>query len=170
MSIFKPTARAEKITDINIRNLSKLSVRVILLDVDNTVVSYKDKTPIEGTEKWISEAIKAGFELFIVSNNKSYERVKLVADMFSIPFEYLALKPLPKGFINAFKRSGCQKYECVVIGDQIFTDILGANLAGMKSVLLSPIEEETGPFFKFKRKLEKGLRKKYISKVPDISE
>ena len=170
MSVFRPTARAERITDINIRNLSKLSVRVILLDVDNTVVSYKDKTPIEGTEKWINEAVEAGFELFIVSNNKSRERVRLVAEMFSLPFEHLALKPLPKGFIKAFKRTDCCKDECVVIGDQIFTDILGANLAGMKSVLLSPIEEEEGPFFKFKRKPEKGIRKKYISKVPDISE
>lgn len=170
MSILKPTARAERITDISIRDLNKLSVRVILLDVDNTVVSYKDKAPIEGCLEWINEAIEAGFELFIVSNNQSRERVRLIAEKFSLPFEYLALKPLPKGFIRAFKRTKCYREECIVIGDQIFTDILGANLAGMKSVLLTPIEEETGFSFKIRRKLEKGLRKKYTEKVPDISE
>ena len=105
MSILKPTARAERITDISIRDLNKLSVRVILLDVDNTVVSYKDKAPIEGCLEWINEAIEAGFELIIVSNNQSRERVRLIAEKFSLPFEYLALKPLPKGFIRAFKRT-----------------------------------------------------------------
>ena len=170
MSIFKPTAMAERITDIDIRDLGKLSVRVILLDVDNTVVSYRDKTPLQGCLEWINEAIEAGFELFIVSNNQSRERVRLVAEQFSLPFEYLALKPLPKGFLKAFKRAGCDREECIVIGDQIFTDILGANLAGMKSVLLAPIEEETGASFKIRRKLEKGLREKYSKTVPDISE
>lgn len=170
MSIFKPTATAERITGINLSALSKLGVRVILLDVDNTVVSYRDKTPIDGCLEWVNEALKEGFELFIVSNNQRYERVKLVASQFSLPFEYLALKPLPKGFIRALRRTRCRREECIVIGDQIFTDILGANLAGMKSVLLAPIEEETGVSFKIRRKLEKGLREKYSKTVPDISE
>ena len=170
MSVFMPTSRAEKITDINLCNLKKLSIRVILLDVDNTVVSYRDKSPLNGVSEWISEAKEAGFEVFIVSNNRRKERVKLIADEFQIPYEYLALKPLPKGFLRAFKRVGCKKSECVVIGDQIFTDVLGANLAKMKSVLLDPIEEETGFLFKIKRKLERKMRKKYFEKVSDISE
>jgi HAD superfamily phosphatase (TIGR01668 family) len=97
------------------------------------------------------------FVLVIVSNNKP-ERVAPFANKIGLPFHALAHKPLPGGFWEAGAENRMAAEECVVIGDQIFTDILGANLAGMNCILLEPIQPETKQkFIVFKRKIERPM-------------
>ena len=98
--------------------------------------------------------------MMIISNNFK-ERVSSFGAMFGLDTLSFAIKPLPVGYLRAARRLGVRCRECAVIGDQIFTDIIGANLCRMKSILLSPIEPEEGFTFKARRFLERGLRKKF---------
>ena len=106
---------------------------------------------------------KSGFRMIIISNNFK-NRVQAFGSVFGLDTLSFAVKPLPVGYLRAARRLGVKHRECVIIGDQIFTDILGANLCGMKSVLLTPIEPEEGFTFRVRRSLERGLRKKYHSR------
>ena len=85
--------------------------------------------------------------------------------MFGLDTLCFAMKPLPIGYLRAARRLKVKCRECVIVGDQIFTDVVGANLCGMKSVLLDPIEPEDGLTFKVRRFFERGLRKKFQSRT-----
>ena len=138
MHIFQPTAVRERVTEITPQFLQSLGVRALLLG-------------------------EAGFRMIIISNNFK-GRVGSFGAVFGLDTLSFALKPLPVGYLRAAKRLRVKPQECVIIGDQIFTDIVGANLCGMKSVLLSPIEPEEGFTFKVRRHFERGLREKFSSR------
>jgi HAD superfamily (subfamily IIIA) phosphatase, TIGR01668 len=161
MSIFKPTLMMKKITDILPETFHEIGVKNVLLDVDNTLASYRSHEPIDGAIEWTKEMEKAGFNLVIVSNNYR-SRVRPFAEKFGLPFITFACKPFPHGYLKAKKLLKVKSTkDCVIVGDQIFTDVIGANLCGMKSILLEPVEIETGISFDIRRGAEKNLRKKY---------
>ena len=83
------------------------------------------------------------------------------AAQFNLPFVSFACKPFPLGYLRAKKMAGTPRRECLVVGDQIFTDILGANLCGMRSVLLDPLSPDPSATVRFKRSLEGFLRPHY---------
>lgn len=160
MKFFQPTALRERVTDISPDLLKSLGVKALLLDVDNTLATYTSHTPSQGSLEWVRAMEDAGFRMMIISNNFK-ERVSSFGAMFGLDTLSFAIKPLPVGYLRAARRLGVCCRECAVIGDQIFTDIIGANLCRMKSILLSPIEPEEGFTFKARRFLERGLRKKF---------
>lgn len=158
MSLFYPTIYRRRITDVTVEDLRRLGASCVLLDVDNTLTTH-DAPELDGAVSAWLDAMRTQFSLVIVSNNNA-ERVAPFAKKIGLPFHALARKPLPGGFWEAGAENRMAAEECVVIGDQIFTDILGANLAGMKSILLEPIELETKQkFIVFKRKIERLLMK-----------
>ncbi len=161
MPVLKPTYKCKNIHDIKVDILNKMSVKVVLLDVDNTITSYISKTPLDGSVMWAKNLEDKGFKVYIVSNNFE-ERVSKIAKKFDLPYISFAMKPFPKGFRKARKALGVKAQQCVVVGDQIFTDILGANLGRMKSILVEPVEIETGFTFKIRRALEKRVRSKAL--------
>ncbi len=160
MKFFQPTALRERVTDISPDLLKSLGVKALLLDVDNTLATYTSHTPSQGSLEWVRAMEDAGFRMMIISNNFK-ERVSSFGAMFGLDTLSFAIKPLPVGYLRAARRLGVRCRECAVIGDQIFTDIIGANLCRMKSILLRPIEPEEGFTFKARRFLERGLRKKF---------
>lgn len=160
MAIFRPTALKNCVTELTPEFLSGLGVRALLLDVDNTIAAYTSHRPIPGAVEWARTMSEAGFRLVIVSNNFN-KRVSAFAAGFGLDFVSFAMKPLPFGYLKARALLKMKCGECAIIGDQIFTDVVGANLCGMKSVLLTPLEPEEGFTFKLRRHFEKGLRKKY---------
>lgn len=108
----------------------------------------------------------AGIKLIIVSNNNT-ERVTPFAEMLGLHFVPNGAKPLPIGFKRAaaeLRAAGVPKNRIAAVGDQIFTDILGANLAGIRSIFVYPIEFETSLPFKLKRAAEKPLLPKRFNK------
>lgn len=159
MKLLKPTLHCGKVTDISGEMLEKMQVKAILLDVDNTLTSYTSKKPITGTIEWVHHMEEQGYRVYIVSNNFK-ERVSHIASLFSLPFVSFALKPFPLGFKKARDGMGIHSRDCLVVGDQIFTDILGANLGGMQSVLVDPIELEKGFTFEIRRYFERFIRPK----------
>lgn len=160
MSLVKPTIMLNKITDITPELLKKLDVGYLLLDVDNTLASYISHEPIEGAVQWAADMQNKGFKLVIVSNNYK-KRVKPFAEKFGLDYISFAIKPLPYGYLRASKMLGVKPRECAIVGDQVFTDIVGANMCGMKSILLEPVELEAGFPIRIRRIFEKNIRLKY---------
>lgn len=133
-----------------------LNINTLLLDIDNTLTTHNNPEPYIGLNKWISEMTRSGIRLVIISNNKP-QRVAAFAKKVGLPYIARAVKPLPFGFNRAIKRFRCSRYNTAVVGDQLFTDILGANLANLKSILVTSITPEHGRFFRLKRKLEQRI-------------
>ena len=101
-----------------------------------------------------------GIRLMVLSNSK-YKRIEPFAARIGLPFISLGCKPLPTGYLRGVKalREKCKNV--AIVGDQIFTDVLGGNIVGVKTILLTPIKLEDGWSFKIRRKLENKLYKKY---------
>ena len=141
MSLLKPTVALDKVTDITPELLHDMKIDAILLDVDNTLAPPSDKTPYEGVQQWIDEIKAAGFSVVICSNNFN-KRIRPFSDSVGLDCVAMSFKPFPFGFNRAKKKLHEKPKAVVVIGDQIYTDILGANAAGMKSILLNPQSAE----------------------------
>ena len=142
MAVFKPTGTLHCVTELTPELLKALNVHMIVLDVDNTMSPHGSQTPFPGVRAWAQSVTASGVKLIVVSNNYK-KRVAPFAAQFNLPFVSFACR------------------ECLVVGDQIFTDILGANLCGMRSVLLDPLSPDPSATVRFKRSLEGFLRPHY---------
>ncbi len=159
--LFKPTFAMKSVLEITPEMLNEMGVKALILDLDNTLTTHNNPRPADGVTEWLNSMKAAGIKLLIVSNNHA-PRVTPFAEMLDLDFVPEGAKPLPKGYNIAVKKFGMPKNTVCAIGDQIFTDILGANLAGIKSIFVYPIEFESGFFFKIKRFFERPLLpKKY---------
>ena len=157
MGLFTPTMLKNRIYEITADELQQCGVAALLLDVDNTLTTHDAPDLTAEVRAWLADMQAAGFSLIIVSNNRA-ERVAPFAEKIGLPYYAHARKPLPFGFRAAAKQAEIHRKKCVVIGDQLFTDMLGANLAGIPSILLEPIQPETQQkFIMFKRKIEKPM-------------
>ncbi len=160
MGLFRPTVRYRRITDITTDDLRRMDVRGILLDVDNTLTTHYCPDLSDEVAAWLATVQAAGVALTVVSNAKRY-RVEPFAAKIGLSCVWLAAKPLPFGFWRGQRRLGVKRRQCLAIGDQTFTDTLGAKLAGVRVVQLEPIKlEEDKPFMMFKRRIEAYIRKK----------
>ena len=142
--------------DIEPGFLNEHGIKGLILDVDNTLTTHDHPTPAEGIVEWIRKMKNCGIRLMILSNNRE-ERVRPFAELLDLPFVSDGAKPMKKGYITAMKRMRLRAAETAAVGDQLFTDIWGANLAGIRSIYVSPIEPEGKKerFIRFKRVLEK---------------
>ena len=165
MGIFKPTVLRRRVQELSPGLLRELGVRAVLLDVDNTIAPYGVRRPVAGAAQWARGLTQEGFRVVIVSNNYK-KRVSSFAAQLGLPCISFALKPLPFGYVRAAKMLGLRCRDCAIIGDQIFTDVVGANLCGMKSVLLEPMELEEGFTFRVRRYFERGLRARWGRTFP----
>lgn len=164
MCLFYPDLLKDKITDITLTDLEKLGAQGLLLDVDNTLTKHNSQNLDREVADWIEMMKRLGIELTIVSN-ASAKRLEPFASRIGLKYVSRACKPLPFGFLRGAKRLGLPRKKCAVIGDQIFTDILGANLAGIPSIQVLPMELEKGhPFMMFKRRFERYILKSYRKK------
>lgn len=161
MSLLKPTAAVHHVTDITPEMLKELGIDSILLDVDNTLAPPTSSQPYEGVQEWIDQ-IKAQNISIVICSNNYYKRIKPFSDSVGLDCVSMSLKPFPFGFNRAKKKLHENAQSVLVVGDQIYTDVLGANLAGMKSVLLTPRSEEHGITIRIRRSLEKNIRKKLV--------
>ncbi|MDD2417594.1 MAG: YqeG family HAD IIIA-type phosphatase [Oscillospiraceae bacterium] len=160
MSLFYPDMLKNKITDITPDDLKKLGVRGLLLDVDNTLTTHGSQVLDPAISEWLDNMKALGFMPTIVSNGVS-RRVAPFAKKLGLRYISFACKPLPIGFIRGARRLGMKRRECVAIGDQSFTDIIGANLARVRSIQLLPILPEHQITLRFKRRFEGHILKRY---------
>ncbi len=156
----KPYKYFEKATLVTNEWLLENNIKALILDVDNTLTIKKGEIVLEGVMQWLSSMRSAGIRLIILSNARP-KRMEKVSKKLGLSFVGYGMKPLPFGCFVAAKRMGVKVKDCAIIGDQLFTDMLGGNLAGVKTVLVSPKELETSIGFKIKRGLERLLLKAY---------
>lgn len=136
---FIPDIKVESVFDIVPDMLQERGISLLLLDLDNTLAPYSGGTPTRELLAWKKELEEAGIRLFIVSNTKS-ERARIFAESFGVSFIQRARKPSSSGILQALKSCGKLKKQAALAGDQIFTDILGANLSGITSIVVRPLK------------------------------
>lgn len=158
--LFKPDIKLHGITDITIEHLNKYNIKALLLDVDNTMSTHHGTILTDGLLEWISSMQQNGIKFMVLSNSKKF-RTDPFATRIGLPYISMACKPLPFGYWRGIKKLGQKRKNVAIVGDQIFTDVLGGNVVGIKTILLTPIKPEDGWSFKIRRKLEKKLYKKY---------
>jgi HAD superfamily phosphatase (TIGR01668 family) len=144
MSRLSPDRYYTSIQAIDLDDLERRGVRALLLDLDNTLVPRDTREITQGLRDWIADARERGFSLCIVSNNW-HERVKAEADELGIPLVARALKPLPYAFRDGMRVLGVTPAQTAVIGDQIFTDVLGGNTIGATTILVDPLSRTDLP-------------------------
>lgn len=167
MSIFHPTHSVMRAYHITPELLQSMGVHALLLDVDNTLTTHGNPVPDEAVLGWLDLMKQSGVPLMLLSNN-THKRIKPFAERLGLGFESSAAKPLGRGFRRCCQRLGMAQSEVAIVGDQIFTDILGANLSGLKSILVEPIQVETGVLFFIKRVLERPFLRAYQHKKNNI--
>lgn len=163
--LFKPNLKLNRITDIEKRHLDMLGVNSLLIDIDNTVSTDHGTELVPGLSDWIEKMRNAGVKLYILSNARG-SRVMPFAEKIGLDYIGLAMKPLPFGYWRGVRRSGGKNRITAIVGDQIFTDVFGGRLAGVKTILLTPILLEHQLSFRIRRKLEKIVFK--IHKIEDF--
>ena len=155
--MLKPQFVFDNITDVSLEFLQKNSIKGLLVDVDNTLTTaHASGVFKKGVDAWLEEMNSSGIKILILSNAK-IERIKPFAQKIGLEFQSLSLKPLPFRYIKAVKKLKLKRKETAIIGDQLFTDILGGNLAGVKTILVTEITPEDKLSFKIRRSLEKKI-------------
>lgn len=154
MSILSPRLFHRAVTDIDLDALSAAGIDTLLIDIDNTILPRDTGEMTSELSAWSKALLERGFKVCLVSNNW-HDHVKRIAESLGFDMVPKALKPLPFGFLKAIERAGGSRATAAVIGDQIFTDILGGNLLGLTTVLVLPLSDSDLPHTLVLRRLEK---------------
>lgn len=154
--IFLPNEFASSVFDITPEHLKSLGIKGVITDLDNTLVEWNRKDSTEELTEWINTLRNEGIQIIIASNNNQ-ERVKRFAEPLGIPYIYRAKKPLGKGFREALMQLRLKRNEVAMIGDQMLTDMLGANRQKLYTILVRPVAQSDGFVTKANRFLEKRI-------------
>ncbi len=152
---FVPQRIYSSVFDLKPDELKAEGVQVVFADLDNTLVSYGQKTATPELLAWKESLNAAGIRLFLISNSQKPDRASIFSQSLGIDFIGHAGKPKRAGFQRALRAVQVPRENTVMIGDQIFTDILGANHAGIRSWLIQPVAIDTG--FRWCRYTLEGL-------------
>lgn len=160
-----PNAYVDSIFDITPSGLKEKGLYGVILDVDNTLVATHVKEASDKIIRYI-KALKENDIMCIVVSNGAKKRVEHFCKPLGIEFVFNALKPLGRGFTIAIEKLGLAPDNIVIIGDQLFTDVLGGNLKGLHTILVKPIDLNEPFLMKIKRIFELPLlrNKKFTDK------
>ncbi|MBR5021388.1 MAG: YqeG family HAD IIIA-type phosphatase [Oscillospiraceae bacterium] len=137
---FLPKIVADALTDLSPELLQRHGIRLLMMDFDNTIVPYTTNIPTEKMEQWLRMMVQSDIRLCVVSNSKK-DRVRVFCGKYGIPVITHANKPGTKGIEECLARFGIDRKEAAIVGDQIFTDTLGGNRAGVTSILIRAIDQ-----------------------------
>lgn len=158
---FYPDYKFQNVHEIPDSFFAEKGIRFAVLDIDNTLVPYTSSTPTEKAREFIKRLRELGISCCFVSNNDE-DRVRLFCtELGEEEYIWKARKPFAHKIKRAMKKMGADKKNTILIGDQVFTDVLGAKLAGIPAVMVDPIEAKETPFFGFKRAMERVVLKNY---------
>ncbi len=151
--LFKPTFWLKSVLQIDENFLYDNNVSAMVLDMDNTLSMHGNPAAEDGIMEWLEKMRGLGIKMRVVSNNTN-KRVKPLAAILGLEYTANGAKPLTFGVNRAVKAMGAKKTETLVIGDQIFTDVMAGNLAGIRTVLVEPFHLEKTWTFRLKRRIE----------------
>ncbi len=150
-----PDAYYDSTFDIDYKALKKMGFLGLLFDIDNTLTIHNVKAE-KKEARFFDYLHRLGFRTVVMSNN-SKDRVAPFAKMLGTSYISRAQKPLPWGYRKAMEMIETNKDNTLFIGDQLYTDIMGANIAGLKSILVRPISSHEASWIKMKRIIEKPV-------------
>lgn len=160
MSLLRPRLVLDHVTDITTELLARHGLRGLLLDLDNTLIAYGSYESETEIASWAGQLQAAGIRLYMFSN-ATRERVAFWTGRLGMGGKGLASKPLPLGFRRAAARMGLTPGEVGMVGDQLFTDVLGGNLVGMFTIMVRPLADNALPHTRFVRRLERLIMRRY---------
>ena len=161
-----PNKHFKSIFEITPDFLHKENISALILDIDNTLVTYGTAEPTSDVRAWIDTMRSAGIDVAIASNNKK-ARVDLFCRSLDVFYTYKSAKPMPKCVKLACKSFGKKPSDVAVVGDLIFTDVLCARFSGATAFHVTPLVSPESTFIKLKRILEKPILSMYKKRHPD---
>lgn len=162
MTLLRPSHRLAGVRDIDLDALESCGIRGLLIDLDNTLLPRDTSVVPDEVLAWIASTCRR-FRVCLVSNNW-HERVREVAAELGLPLVAKAVKPLPFAFIRAMRTIDVQPRQCAVIGDQIFTDVVGGNLMGATTIMVDPLSQADLPHTLLLRRVEARIMKNKIAR------
>ncbi len=162
--IFRPALWVKNVLSIDEKFLEENNIKALILDLDNTLSMHGNPAAEEGIPDWLDKMRRLDIKMMVVSNN-THKRVAPLAAKLGLEFISSGAKPLTLGINKAVKALGIPKENIAVVGDQIFTDVMGGNFAKMKTILVEPFHLEKGILFKVKRAAEGVVFKRDFSKL-----
>lgn len=139
---FLPTIMVDAVTRLTPEFLAEQGIRLLMLDFDNTIVPYTTNTPTEAMAQWLERLLQSDIKLCVVSNSRN-DRVKKFCKAYGLDCITHAGKPSTRGIKQCMIQYGMEPSQCALAGDQIYTDTLGANRAGVRSILVKAIHNHT---------------------------
>ena len=136
---FLPFVITDQLTDLTVDYLRRQNIRLLMLDFDNTIVPYTTSTPTQAMTDWLRAMNTSDIQLCVVSNSK-HNRVKKFCAAYGLDCITHAKKPFSKGIRQCLACYEIPAEEAALVGDQIFTDTLGANGCGVRPILVKAID------------------------------
>jgi hypothetical protein len=163
LELLQPDEYVRSVFDVDLDSLKGKGIRGLIIDIDNTLVSWDTKTADPKILQWFAVLKEKGFRTCILSNNTK-DRVVKFTEEIRVPAVYRAAKPRKKAFERAIGMMGTTRSDTAVIGDQIFTDVLGGKRLGLYAMLVMPVSEKEFITTKIVRKIEKRIIRTLIVK------
>jgi uncharacterized protein len=143
--------------------LKKEGIEALVLDIDNTLAPRHVELPDAAIKRWIAALRDTDVKLYIISNNRA-NRVSKFARALDLPYFCNGMKPFPRTFLRAVHEMGVARERVAAVGDQIYTDVCGAHLAGIRAWLVNPIDPRESVLFRIRRQFEKPFLNSYYKK------
>jgi HAD superfamily phosphatase (TIGR01668 family) len=157
MALIRPDACFSRISHIDVqRDLKAKGLNTVLLDIDNTLRSRADGEVPPDARAWLVRCRESGVHVCLLSNNWHGNVFDLAAEL-ELPIVAKAMKPLPVGYLVALRDMHAKARATVVVGDQVFTDIVGANALGLRAYLVAPLAEVDLPHMAALRHVERAF-------------
>jgi HAD superfamily phosphatase (TIGR01668 family) len=154
LRLLYPKQHLNSIFELDTAELRRLGIKGIIADMDNTLVPWNDRTVYPRLANWLDGLKKEGFRICIVSNNSADRGGQLARDL-DIPAFWYAVKPRRRAFRKALIELNLPASAVAVLGDQIFTDVLGGNRMGLYTILVTPISDKEFIWTKLMRQFER---------------
>lgn len=158
MRLIAPDRYLTSVLAIDLHALRSSGVEALLVDLDNTLLPRDSQSVPADLAEWVASLPALGFKVCLVSNNW-HEHVRTVANGLALPLVAKAIKPLPFAFWRATGIIGVRPGRCAVVGDQLFTDVIGGKLIGARTIMVLPLSETDLPHTLLLRRLEKRIMK-----------
>ena len=158
MKKFTPTYHATSIYDVDPAFFKEDGIKNVLVDLDNTLSSYREHVATNKTKELIKSLNKHGYQVVIVSNNRGH-RVSAYAQSLNVSFRANMRKPLKFKFNRLLNEKNFEKHETILVGDQLLTDVFVAHRVGIRSMLVDKLVEEDQWTTRINRMLERPIRR-----------
>lgn len=170
MKLLQPKLWVDSLQEIPLQQLKTIGIKGLIIDIDNTLLAWDAEEPADEVRSWITAARNLGFQVVLVSNNKA-ARVEKMQAYFMVHGMSRAKKPTTGALKKAMRLMKLNRPQMAIIGDQIFTDVLGGNRMGIYTILVTPIKSKEFWWTQLVRPVEgrvlRKLKKFHCVTVPE---